>query len=291
MQVWRRALILVGLTAVLLGGAVSCSRDTSVADFEAVEHAILEVKKTPDPVGVGVSGFLRHHEDGFVNYGIDYIYGDLFMAYGCMRISYVGYDAPADARGFMVVWPASGGLVAVEEVVFVIDRNGEVLATSGESVRLSGRSSSARGEAWDWVSGDGAPCLGPYWIVGDEVSGEDALEVDASRPWVFFPRLKDVRGPKGYPEALLEGELLQSGRCLLVSADNLAGRYLVVWPPGFSAEQDDRGVSVLNGGGNVVARVGDHIALGGYSPDAVDYQGNEDCLGRYFYGYQVTPGQ
>ena len=291
MQFWRRALILVGLTAVLLGGAVSCSRDTSVADFEAVEHAILEVKKTPDPVGVGVSGFLRHHEDGFVNYGSDYIYGDLFMAHGCMRISYLGYDAPADARGFMVVWPASVGLVAVEGVVFVIDRNGEVLATSGKTVRLSGRSSSARGEAWDWVSGDGAPCLGPYWMVGDEVSGGDALAVDASRPWVFFPRLRDVLGPKGHPEALLEGELLQSGRCLLVAADNLPGRYLVVWPPGFSAERDDRGVAVLNGGGNVVVRVGDHIALGGYSPDAVDYPGNEDCPGRYFYGYQVTPGR
>ncbi len=44
---------------------------------------------------------------------------------------------------------------------------------------------------------------------------------------------------------------------------------------------------VTNGGGSVVAPVGEWLALGGYSPEDTDYTGGADCPGRYFYAYQL----
>ena len=68
-----------------------------------------------------------------------------------------------------------------------------------------------------------------------------------------------------------------SGRCLRISASNLYGTYLVIWPPGFSPARDTEGVVVV-----------EPISVGGYSPKGIDYLGNPDCPGQYFYAYEIT---
>jgi len=258
---------------------------------------MLEVAPSPGEKLIGtvqVPGFLRHHETGFVNYGRNYVYGDLFSSKGCLRVSYVSDDVPPSPKGLTPVWPVAYELRVRDSVVQVIDGSGEVVASEGDTVRLSGRfarSGTAQVSEWDWVGESVEPCGGPYWVIGDEVSAGADLWLDPELSWVYFPRLVDARGATSHPEALLEGKLIFSDRCLRVASSNLPGQYLIIWPPGFRPVSNTEGVVVVNGGGNVVARVGEMLSVGGYSPDRVDYLGNAECTGRFFYAYVIEPGR
>ena len=282
------------LLLVALAGVVSCVHRPNPAGDGSLE--ILATPGAPLPQAADRTGlveprFLRHHETRFINRGSDYVYGDLFMVYGCLRVSYTGYEAPDDSRGFMPVWPAPFELQVHDGVMSVVNGEGMVVAREGDTVRLSGRLAplgAGRSSDWDWVGEPGATCIGPYWIIGDEVSAGRELSRDPSQPWVYFPRIKDARGYRSFPDARLEGNLVLSGRCLRISASNLYGTYLVIWPPGFSPARDTEGVVVVNGGGSVVARVGEPVSVGGYNPKGFDYLGNPDCPGRYFYAYEIT---
>jgi hypothetical protein len=70
---------------------------------------------------------------------------------------------------------------------------------------------------------------------------------------VFFPthRSGDM------PGALLEGTLVRTGACLFAEAGG--ARYVVLWPNGYSFDDPN----VLDGGGNVVATLGERFTGGG----------------------------
>lgn len=102
-------------------------------------------------------------------------------------------------------------------------------------------------------------------IVGDEVSAvgpDEPTVVPLPGSTLYFQR---SRTPRGAPEtelALLIGELVLDGDCLRIGGDNGEG-YFVVWPPGFTPHIEDGVVHVRNGGGQIIARVGDRLRLGG----------------------------
>ena len=76
------------------------------------------------------------------------------------------------------------------------------------------------------------------------------------------------------------------GRCLLLEVPHPPGEYLVVWPPGFGVQEIGGDLFVLNGGGNVISRVGDEVTLGGNSgPDGATY--SDECPGAHFNAYSV----
>lgn len=104
------------------------------------------------------------------------------------------------------------------------------------------------------------------------------------------PSATDTRGnlvlplqevASGY-ESLIEGTLIRRGRCILVrtASKNL---YLPFWPPQTSYERTPAGLSIIHEG-EVVARVGEAISLGGggaVRPAALrDRAGG--CPGRYW---------
>ena len=64
-------------------------------------------------------------------------------------------------------------------------------------------------------------------------------------------------GPVGCPQALLEGELVADDEVGFVVEGTV-----VVWPHGFVARDAERR-ELLDGSGRVMAREGDHVALGG----------------------------
>jgi hypothetical protein len=74
------------------------------------------------------------------------------------------------------------------------------------------------------------------------------------------PPLIDV-GPVACPQALVEGELVADDEVgFVVEAGDFSTT--VIWPHGFVARDAERR-ELLDGSGRVIAREGDHVALGG----------------------------
>lgn len=116
------------------------------------------------------------------------------------------------------------------------------------------------------------------------LSGTSAF---ASDDGIVFPRLNHQRGPIVSTLAEEQGRLMLRGRCLLLEMSEILEEYLVVWPPGFRVQDIGDDIFVLNGGGNVIARVGDEVTLGGNGgPDGAIY--SDECPAVYFYAYSVT---
>jgi hypothetical protein len=81
-------------------------------------------------------------------------------------------------------------------------------------------------------------------------------------PGVVFPRQHPPEGLRAEMEALLIGELLEEDGCLRVGE---AGEsHLVIWPYDYTVTAAEDGkLQVRDGSGNVVARVGDIMRIGG----------------------------
>jgi hypothetical protein len=74
--------------------------------------------------------------------------------------------------------------------------------------------------------------------------------------------------PTEQMDALMEGELSLNGECLGVSVPGGGEFATVVWPSGFSVKFDNGDVVLLDGEGEILAREGDPVSLGGgNSPD------------------------
>ena len=81
--------------------------------------------------------------------------------------------------------------------------------------------------------------------------------ISLPKPVTFFPRQKAMEGEKESMTALLHGELVVVKGCLRVHDE------LLIWPHDFRLSTEKDVVQILNGAGEVVASVGDHIYCGG----------------------------
>ena len=285
--------------------ATSCDNDSGggapVVEQIAATAAPATTIPTPahevSPTETGATLVLvRHDEPRRVNHGANYVYGELSLSGECLRISYIDPSRdPWTQDGLLLVWPAgfdvrTEGGGDSDDVVKVTGDDGDVVAAVGQTLRVSGKHTSDRFavvDEWDWAGGEVGHCTGPYWLVGDEVTamraGATGSVVDDD---IFLPRLYDQRGSLQYTEAAAEGRLTLRGRCLLLGIAYPPGEYLVIWPPGFNIQREGDDVLVRNGGGNVIAQVGDHVMLAGRSSKkGADYPG--ECPGAYFKAYTV----
>lgn len=236
--------------------------------------------------------FPRHDQTIAANRGDQYVYGELSISGGCLRVSYADQtDREATRDGLLVVWPTDFENHTRNGVAEVTGTDGRVVAAEGQTVRLSGKKVSRQSAAideWDWGNGEAGQCGGPFWMVGDEVSvmraGATGSVVSDD---IFLPRLYEQRGPILSPQAAVEGRLKLLGRCLVVDVPDPYGDYVVIWPPGFNVQRKGDEVLVLNGGGSVIAQVGDDVILGGKSgKEGADYPG--ECPGAYFKAYSAA---
>ncbi len=269
------------LCILLLVSALACQ-----SDDEALQR--------PDepPVADNYVALPRHHEPPVINAGTDYVYGELFQSGPCLRVKYYDQTSPELSRlGLLVIWPPGFGLSVQDDVVQVVDQDGHLQAETGDTVRLSGRKvteESGETPEWDWAGEPAADCHGTHWLVGDEVSAGvpryPSADPDAG---IIFPRVGHQRGPIVSMAALLEGRLELQGECLRVVPTREPEGFVVVWPPGFEAQSQEGQVVVVNGGGSVIARVGDDVALGGGQPPSKVFPEESRCPGEIWHAMKV----
>ena len=181
---------------------------------------------------------------------------------------------------FLLIWPDGFTWLEDGADITISDLTGLPVARVGDTVRFSGRPVGPRSDlAHEIASGTPESCVGPYYIVGDEVSvirqsEPDTLSIPGST--LYFQRLKTrvltpdmVDSLESFSDPM---ELELKGDCLLISsAAEPSDRHMVVWPAGFYPHVGDDGiVEVHNGGGRTVARVGDRLYLRGRKSRAED---------------------
>ena len=279
--------------AVLLLSSLSCiggaGDDHRNGAYDEATTAAPVLEQATSAAEPSVSIFPRHGDVPLVNQGDDYVYGDLMLIDGCLRVSYVDADfADRITAGLLLIWPAGFGWNDGRDVVQVVDASGEAVAEVGGVTRISGRLvwSEPSQDVWDWGDDVSSRCSGPYWVVGDEVSAGERLLPVKSDPGIHVPLLRHQSGAILAGDALLEGRLVSDSGCLRVVPDPGVERYLVLWPPGFWARVVDEEIEVMNGGGHTIAVVGDSVRLGGSGAwDAVE---GGKCSGRVFHAYSVV---
>ncbi len=208
---------------------------------------------------------------------------ELVVDDGCLRgLGEIGAndnDQSSIPPSYLLVWPDGFAWWKAGGAIRISDRAGVFVAQTGDMVRFSGRLIDPSSDlAREIIDGIAAECVGPYYMVGDEVSaiGPDEPEV-ISIPGsaLYFQRRKSYRLATGLVSTAdmispIPRELLLEGNCLLLS-DQLShsGRQMVVWPPGFYPHVGEDGVvEVRNGGNRTVARVGDRLLMRGVKSPA-----------------------
>ncbi len=282
--------------ALLLVAAFGCGSDDAVVPPQG-ETPAASVGVTLPPQGETPADNVdvtlpRHHEPPVINSGDQYVFGELFQSGSCLRVTYRDQVSPELTReGLLVVWPPGFSAVVQDDVAHVADSDGRILATTGDTVRLSGRKARHPvGEApeWDWDGEPGAGCGGTHWLVGDEVSAGVSESSNADTDGeIFFPTLGHQRGPIVSMAALLEGRLELQGECLRVVTTWEPEGIVVVWPPGFGVEMRDGESVMVNGGGSVIAHTGDHVALGGGQAPGREFPVGSRCPGEAWHAMEV----
>ena len=242
----------------------------------------------------GAVALPRHHYEPVVNAGFDYLYGELFEADGCLRISYLGPHAEDHIpAGIWLIWPPGFTARLVDDVIEVVSQDGLLVATVGEMVRISGewgREIRDDPAYWDWSQNAVSDCAGFHWLVGDEVSVvTDEPRTILSDAGIVVPRVKHQEGAHSAPAALARARLVLRGRCLRLENTRGGTEYVVVWPPGFRVDVRGNRVVVTNGGGAVIVRVGDKFKSGGGVATVPDFPDTQDCSGEGWWAYEVLP--
>lgn len=236
----------------------------------------------------------RHHYEPVVNMGFDYLYGELFEADGCLRISYLGpYPEDHIPAGIWIIWPPGFTARRVDGVIEVVSQDGLLMASVGDRVRISGEWPTEFVEDpafWDWSEDAVRDCAGHHWPVGDEVSvvGDEPRTI-ISDAGIVVPRVEHQEGPHQSPAALARSRLVLRGRCLRLENTRGGAEELVIWPPGFRVDVRGNRVVVTNGGGAVIVRVGDKFNSGGGVVPVPDFPEAPECSGTGWLAYTILP--
>jgi hypothetical protein len=105
-------------------------------------------------------------------------------------------------------------------------------------------------------------------------------------PGIAFPRQKPVEGFRTSMLAQLIGTLQLEGECLYVDSLQGGERVLPIWPPEFTLRLEGEQLLVIDGQGQVAARVGEEVYMGGGHVPVTDewvlQQIPSACQGSYF---------
>ena len=208
-----------------------------------------------------------HTEPLVTDWGRHHIMGELIIDNGCLRV--LGDPGPnGPTPSYLLIWPEG---YALNRRGDVINSEGLVAPAVGDNVRFSGRL--VREESYNserLASNIPHECAGPYYIIGDEVSIVEDETTELSLPGhvTAFKRKETVAMVPGWSAYVPvpwgpSGELVLRDGCLLlhVNQDGREELRVIVWPPGFQPALGDEGMVIRNGGGNVVAQLGDTLKM------------------------------
>jgi hypothetical protein len=131
-------------------------------------------------------------------------------------------------------------------------------------------------------------------VEGGSTARDRDLLLTPPVPGIAFPRQKPVEGIRASMLAELIGPLRLEGECLYVDALHGGERALPVWPPEFTLRMEGDQLLVIDGEGQVAARAGEEVYMGGgYVPVTDEWvlqQIPPGCQGPHFIvGDQVRP--
>ena len=215
------------------------------------------------------SAFPTHDRPLPTDWGLGHVKVELAMEDGCLRG--LGHDLNEPNPSYLLVWPVGFELYKEGDSLGVRDRTGAVVVSVGEEVRVSGRViSSDSDHARRIEESVPAECVGPYYMVGDDVTvigPDEQTELTIPNSDLVFQRRETwqrstrVAVPAvGYTGP---GEMVMEGDCLLMiwNRGDDEDRHVISWPPGFYPHVEDGIIEVRNGGGRTVARVGDMLKM------------------------------
>ena len=207
--------------------------------------------------------------------------GRLVLVDGCLRI-----ESLHGGESMLPIWPPEFGLATEGEQIQVLDGEGRVVARVGEEVYMGGGGGSAEGLA-ECVREQLPPaCTGPYWIVGDGVrpnlkrDSELFTLEEVETPLRSFFLLHKAPLLDGWIETASQttGTLVlwDYDRCPRIFNESGLGNFLPLWPPGYGATVEEGAIVIVDGEGQVVARIDEEVTLGGgpipHSWDSEEYR-------------------
>jgi hypothetical protein len=201
------------------------------------------------------------------------VVGPLQVSDGCLR-----FASTQGHKGSVPVWPAEFTLreqdsaVGRDGAIEVLDGQGQVVARAGEEVCMNLGESWSGGPMPDCVLDQLPPaCQGDYTIVGSEVRlnlrrDSDLFSLDViplkERSVILLKKLPALDGWAD-KDAPLIGTLTLWGRCPEVQIASDQRRYTPLWPAGYGARVEHGELEIVDGEGQLVARVGDEVRLPG----------------------------
>ena len=203
--------------------------------------------------------------------------GKLVVVEGCLRVNTSYSDT-----GYLLVWPPDFRLSTENDTIQVLNGAGQVVARVGDEVDIGGGEVRYLERLDEYVRQQLPPdCSGTYWIVGDVDNPAEATS--ESGPTIFFPQQPPVEGEREMMTAMIGGQLRLGDGCLRAGAG-----HLLVWPPGWSLSTENDRIEILNGTGQVVARVGEEVRMSGGEVPFIEGAARTqlkipaDCPGRYW---------
>jgi hypothetical protein len=222
--------------------------------------------------------------------------GELVLVDGCLRV-----DSIYGGDSVVPVWPPEFALGAEGDDIQVLDGDGRVVARVGQETYMSGGQGPASSVP-DCVREQlPAGCTDPYWIVGDTVRpnlrhDSELFSLDViskTEQSLIFLVKKPVLDEWAEGDSTIAGRLVlyDYQRCPRVVSENGLTDAVPLWPPDYAVRVEDEAVEILDGSGQVVARVGEEVVLAGdsipvvWDSDAYQRLRRElpgDCYGPYW---------
>lgn len=205
--------------------------------------------------------------------------GQLVLDNGCLRVNGVKNMRLGDS--FLIIWDSRFSTRTEQGVVQVIDSSTEeMLVSVGDYVSFGG------GVPTEMDLREPIPdeCPGPYYLVGNTIKKIDRPSLGAHFPQLITPQ-------NVYLEALIKGKLVLENGCLRMSGVDGAvngSTFLLIWDQKFSTRTKQGVVQVIDKGtGEILASVGDFVAIGGGFVDNPTSRGlrepiPDDCPGSYW---------
>jgi hypothetical protein len=222
--------------------------------------------------------------------------GELVLDNGCLRVNSIYGDG-----SILPVWPPEFTLGAENDVLQVLDGTGQVVARVGEEVYMGGGEGLSRAMAQCMRQQLPAACTGPYWIVGDGTRpnlqrDSDLFSIEViTKPErsLLLLHKKAILEEWADSDSSISGKLVlyEPHRCPRVQSDSGLIDYLPLWPHDYDARIQNGEIEIVNGLGQVAARVGETVHLnGGKIP--LDWNSEQyrqlynklpgDCTGPYW---------
>jgi len=222
--------------------------------------------------------------------------GELVVHGGCLWVESLYNDG-----SYLPIWPPEFTMGLENEVLVLLDGEGNVVGRAGEEIYMGGGMGSENAIPDCVRKQYPAECEGQYWIVGDGVRpnlrfNSELLQLElitTTERTAILLHKKPILDEWVEEPAIVSGilRLFNPQRCPRIQSENGLTDTLPIWPPEYSIRMTDGLVEILNGTGEVVAQEGEEVVLhGGAIPHNWDSENYRqlytnipgDCYGPYW---------